>query len=66
MNQGGSVGRKLAVKKKTPRDHRFWFIFPFSNRVFRVAGIFDPQPTGWCLKVYFFEALLGKTKLYPS
>ena len=25
---------------------RFWSMFPFTNRVFWVPGIFDPQPVG--------------------
>ena len=31
-------------KKKTLGDHRFWSIFPFTNRFFGVPGIFDPMP----------------------
>ena len=37
----------LWVKKKGPRDHRFWFVFPFTTRVFYVP-IFDSQPI-WLL-----------------
>ena len=33
----------LWVKKKSLGDHRFWSIFPFTNRVFWVP-FFDPQP----------------------
>ena len=31
------------VKKKSPRDHRFWSIFPFAKGLFWVP-FFDPQP----------------------
>ena len=41
----GSQQKWLWVKKKTPTNHRFWSIFPFTNRVFWVP-FFDPQPNG--------------------
>ena len=34
-------------KRKTPRDHRFWSIFPFTYRVFK-APFFDPLPYVGC------------------
>ena len=34
----------LWVKKKSPGDHKFWSIFPFINRVFKVP-FFDPKPS---------------------
>ena len=39
----------LWVKKKSPRDHRFWFIFPLTNGFFGYAFLFffDPQPFGY-------------------
>ena len=51
----------LWAKKNTPRDRRFWSIFPFPSRVFR-HPFFDPKPhlgdltskryrkehSGWC------------------
>ena len=38
----------LMGQKENPNgDHRFWSIFPFTNRVFWVPDIFDPKPNGW-------------------
>ena len=32
------------VKEKYLGEHRFWFICPFSSKVFWVSWIFDPEP----------------------
>ena len=54
----------LWVKKMpTLEDHRFWFIFPFSNSFFWVPGILDPQPyvsTVFCFRFFWDFGVLFK------
>ena len=50
MSSGGVEvveGLEVALgQKANPNgDHRFWSIFPFTNRGFKVS-FFDPQPSG--------------------